>query len=266
MAGPFSPACVDADRALTMQLLEGQRLAFEGVPFVGKTTLMRSLEHGCASDALRFDMRYEAEDTEMLRQFLRNPREYAFMFQMFKLRGRQLRALQHEHDLVLRRRPPGVCVAEDRDLPGDAMFALYNHAEGNISGAQLDAYMSELRATAYHTPFLTLYLTAQPATLRARAVAGGTDDDVVYYTEERFRAMDQHHRDAFALCRCPYVEVDWDAQLAHVGSLRASDWASRTLVEPDECWRVLETGLVKTYGSNMARLRAGAEIKMSLSV
>ena len=220
-----------------------------------QTTLLHSLQAAHAHYGTKAVVHEEAPDREMLHEFFADPAKYAFWFQMYKLRGRQLRAQRHENDLLARRRTH-VTEYEDRDLAGDVSFALYQHCVGNISDAQLRIYLAEALRTPYHPPFLTLYLTASPERLVERVRAGGNPDEMAYYDRAYFCLADACTRAALELVRCPYVAIDWDEQQPAVAARRDAAWAARTLVPPARCLEVLEYAMAQTYGANIARIHA----------
>jgi deoxyadenosine/deoxycytidine kinase len=118
----------------------GRVEVIEGVIGVGKSTLARSLLHwsnavfGVGAPVV---MILEDINSTLLRNFLKNPAEMAFGFQMYAACARletmrQAEALAREGNIVL----------VDRGLLGDATFARMHLENNNISPAQWQSYCS----------------------------------------------------------------------------------------------------------------------------
>lgn len=240
--------------AFTLATIRGKHISFEGVPGVGKTTLM----HSCAAAIELFGGHAEAHeenaDAEMLQQFFADPARNAFWFQMYKLRGRQMRAQANEHALLHGTRQDRT-VMEDRDLPGDMAFAIYNHYKGFISDAQMRIYMKEATLTKFHAAFLTIMPWASPECLVQRVETRGDPNEIIFYDEKYFRVMDACYRAALQICGCTYCVVDWDESVPGVGS--PGKWhGSKPMVPANKCLEVIEHAIAATYGENITRIDA----------
>jgi deoxyadenosine/deoxycytidine kinase len=242
----------DPGYAFTLLTIQGKHISYEGVPCVGKTTLMHSTRDALAGKQVEVDAHEEDADREMLHEFFKDPKRYAFWFQMFKLRGRQQRALMHEYELRSGNRQQ-VTYLEDRDMPGDMAFALYNYLKGNISEEQIRIYMKEATKINFHQPFLTLYLTAPPTRLRENVVTRGNPDEIAFYTEDYFVDMDVCYRAALEICGCTYCVVEWGENIPGVGA--PGPWGPHHgRVPPEKCFEVIEAGIAAAYGRNIARI------------
>ena len=242
----------DPSHAFTLLTLQGQHISFEGVPCVGKTTLMHSVATALKLKGGEVDAHEEDNDAEMLGQFFKDPARYAFWFQMFKLRGRQQRAQVHEHELRSGNRKH-ITYLEDRDMPGDMAFALYNYLKGNMSEEQMRIYMREATKIHFQQPFLTLYLTAPPARLRENVVTRGNADEIANYPEQYFVDMDVCYRAALEICGCTYCIVEWGDAIPGVGA--AGSWGPHHgLVPADKCFEVIEAAIAAAYGPNIVRI------------
>lgn len=242
----------DPSHAFTLLTIQGQHISFEGVPCVGKTTLMHSMQVALRDKGAEVDAHEEDSDAEMLAQFFLDPERYAFWFQMFKLRGRQQRAQIHENALHNGNRKH-VTYLEDRDLPGDMAFALYNYLKGNINEDQIRVYMREATKINFQQPFLTLYLTAPPTRLRENVVMRGNTAEIGHYTEQYFKDMDLCYRAALEICGCTYCIVEWGDAIPGVGA--AGSWGPHHgLVPAQRCFEVLEAAIAAAYGPNIVRI------------
>lgn len=215
--------------ASTLRLLEGQTVVVEGVPAVGKSTLVFSLQQAIRGAGGLVRSVQEERDDALLNEFFKDPKHNAFWFQMFKLAKRQLIAActgnVYERPVLPARpgeeKPSGVessgghvdpqrvTTLIDRSLPGDMAFAFYQYAVGNISEEQLNIYMAEASRVAWKSPALIIYLTATPEVLVERVKRRGHSSEIAAYDESYFRLMDVCYRRALELCGCDYSIVDW---------------------------------------------------------
>jgi deoxyadenosine/deoxycytidine kinase len=245
---------VEPDYMFTLSMIMGKHIAFEGVPSVGKTTLMHSIAHAIKYFGGCVDAHEENADADMLQEFFRDPKRNAFWFQMYKLRGRQMRAQSNEHDLIRGTRM-GRIQLEDRDMPGDMAFAIYNHHVGFISDEQMAIYMKEAMLTRFHAPFLVIYPTASPKRLVKRVSMRGDPNEMASYDEAYFITMDACYRAALDICGCTYCVVDWEENLPGVGT--PGKWsAEHGMVPMGKCMEVIEKAIAFTYGENIARISA----------
>lgn len=241
-----------ADRALTIQMLMGKHISFEGIPGVGKTTLMHSTEAALIAAGAEVEAHEETPDTELLAEFFSDIKHNAFWFQMLKLSGRQNRALMHENSLRGGTRGD-VIYLEDRDLPGDMAFALYGYLKGNMSEHQFRIYMAKATSMHFKVPFLVCYLTSPPSAVRANVITRGNMAEIENYTEQYCIDMDLCYRAAFEICGCPYFIVEWSEHIPGVAA--PGPWGPhRGLVPAAKCFEVLEAGIAATYGSNIVRI------------
>jgi deoxyadenosine/deoxycytidine kinase len=235
--------------ALTLMMLDEKTIAFEGVPAVGKTTLMHSVASALEQYGLRVVRHEEDRHQEMLDEFFKDPECYAFWFQTFKQLVRK--GLCAELELPSREAATHLL---DRTLPGDLAFALYQYLKGRFTKSQFAAYFKNLVQVKYRPPLLTLYLTADPDTLVARVAQRGFDDEVKFYDRQYFVDMDACYRTALDISGCSYCVVNWDEHMAEVAAHHSV--AQKPLVAAKRCMHLLETALIATYPENVTRLGA----------
>lgn len=261
---------LDARYGMTLRLIAGKNVVYEGVPGVGKTTLMWSTHEAIKALGGASRAHEERPDREMLAQFFQNPKGNAFWFQMHKLHNRQKFAMDLESHA--RRASSDDATPEtelvDRSLPGDLAFAIYNHMVGNISDEQFRIYVSVLLERSFTAPFLVIYMTADPQCLVDRVAARGNADEIAFYTVDYYRAMDPCYRAALELTGCHYCVVDWGKDLP--GVMGAGPWSpERGRVSAEKCMEVIEAAIAATYGSNIERInakRSADGVKLSIEV
>jgi deoxyadenosine/deoxycytidine kinase len=236
----YAPRAVEL--GFTLSVLEGRTIVLEGVPCVGKTTLLKSLGSVLCAAGVDVVLHEEARDDAVLNIFASDPKANAFWFQLFKLQKRKAICQQLEHESARSRTIHII----DRSLPGDLAFALYHHKIGNISDSQLEAYVGQFAGTTYRTPFLTLYLTAEPETLECRVRARGIAWEIEAYDAQYFRDMHECHIIAFKMLGCPYAIVDWNTHLVEA--------ANGEVLKHDIVVHTLEHALATAYPENIDRL------------
>lgn len=228
--------------ALTLALLQGGRpIVFEGVPGVGKSSLVRDMGDALRECAVthRVVCHYERRNEPMLVAFKQDPALYGGWLQLVKLMDRQLVLTDIAHAQRADARDIHLI---DRSIDGDLAFFLHNLAEGNIPPMLAQAYEEELTGRHFAEPLLVLYLTAPPRTLVERIEARGIDWEMELYDEAYFVKMDAAHRAAFARRRVPFVALDWSEE--HTGGH----------VPHARCLQVLEDALRTAYATNWATL------------
>ena len=242
----------DMSYARTVALVAGEVIAVEGVPAVGKTTLVNSLAAALRSVGANVQALQEERDDLLLAGFFKNKQEQAFPFQMYKLARRQ----QLCTDLAARRQLPQhkgrTTWILDRTLPGDMAFALAHHVAGYMDVPQTDVYMQQATRIRQPAPLVVLFPSASPERLVARVRQRGNADEIAAYDIPYYQRMIACNRRALALTGCStVVEVDWEEDLPTLVNSPPG-----TLLPATYCLDMLEGALVKLYGDNLERLVA----------
>ncbi|MEG0442775.1 MAG: deoxynucleoside kinase [Carnobacterium sp.] len=137
-------------------------IVLAGMIGAGKSTYTKLISEALGSEAF-----YESvDDNRILEKFYEDPKRWAFSLQIHFLnsRFRSIKsAFLHENNVL------------DRSIYEDALFTKINHAEGNMSDAEMDTYldlldnmMEELDGMPKKSPDLLIYLRGSLDTVLSR--------------------------------------------------------------------------------------------------
>ena len=140
-----------------------------GMIGVGKTTLTELVANHLGTKAY-FE---PVSDNPVLSLFYSNPKQYAFLLQIYFLNRRfaMIKEALTDDNSVL-----------DRSIYEDALFTKQNHLDGNINDQEMDVYsklldnmMSELEYIPKQRPDLMVYADADFETILSRITKRGRD-------------------------------------------------------------------------------------------
>ena len=145
----------------------------EGLIAAGKTTLVKIL-----AELLGYRALYEpVTDEELLHLFYRDPKRWAFAFQIEMARRRgTLHELAILESQVVGTPWKGTII--DRGLPGDHVFASLHHANGNITDVEWRIYEELYRKWMFVPniqPTMLIYLDVEPEVALARIQERGRE-------------------------------------------------------------------------------------------
>ncbi|MDT1940067.1 MULTISPECIES: deoxynucleoside kinase [Carnobacterium] len=169
-------------------------IVLAGMIGAGKSTYTKLI-----SEALESDAFYESvDDNRILEKFYEDPKRWAFSLQIYFLntRFRSIKqALQHQHNVL------------DRSIYEDALFTKINHQQGNMSDAEMDAYldlldnmMEELDSLPKKAPDLLIYLRGSLDTVLSRIKKRGRSFEQIDGNEgllDYYTLLHSHYDDWF---------------------------------------------------------------------
>lgn len=135
----------------------------EGLIASGKTTFSREV-----AKRLGFRLLEEPVDNnELLEEFYKDPKEWAFELQLHMMRNRYV--MKQEASFAAARGVEKGLIL-DRCMPGDRVFAKLHYKKGNINRLQYQLYEDwyDTMARHFNPPTALIYLNCQPETAYAR--------------------------------------------------------------------------------------------------
>jgi len=184
---------------------EGLIITISGGIGAGKTTLGRLL-----ADELDAVFYQEPVNEALLKQFLTNPKQYAYAFQLYMLTRRQL-----NYALALENKKHGITTVIDRSLRCDKVFADLQHHTGSITNDEIEVYDNVFADFAEFNPDIVLHLEASIDTLMNRIHKRDRDGESTYtheyltqLTVEYDRAIAELEKKKIKVCK-----MDWNTHI-----------------------------------------------------
>jgi deoxyadenosine/deoxycytidine kinase len=188
----------------------GKIVSIEGNIGVGKTTLGRSLVSVLEREGLEVIFHDEPVNQQMLKQFLIDPKKYAYPFQLYMLTRRQVNYVKAQQAVS-----EGKCVIIDRSLAGDFVFATLQHQLGNITTEDYTIYQQVYKDFEEFVPDYILYLQASVKSIKERIKRRNRDgedvydDDYLTKLDETYRnIIHEHHNEP----PTKIVYVSWETE------------------------------------------------------
>jgi deoxyadenosine/deoxycytidine kinase len=120
------------------------RIAIEGIPAAGKTSLASIIETTCKQAQTCCTVHSEYIPKKLLKLFYEDPKKYAFSLQLFMLPNRLWPAMTYKNkDRV---------IVSDRSPTGDFLFAHHHMSNNNITEEEWMAY-NQIRTDYGFSPF-----------------------------------------------------------------------------------------------------------------
>lgn len=193
-------------------------IAIEGNIGVGKSTFGRSLLEYMQNHSPH-DVEFQTEpfNQKMLEQFLKDPKKYAYTFQMYMLTRRQLNyALSKQSD----------CVSIiDRSLAGDYVFAKLQLENGHISEEEFEIYQSVYDEFGPYKPDYVIFLNVSP-NLAMKRIKKRSRNGESSYTMEYLKQLDKVYHETISAHYPPdsgvkVYTLDWseEHELSENGTL-----------------------------------------------
>lgn len=181
---------------------EGLIITISGGIGAGKTTLGQLL-----ADELDAVFYQEPVNVALLNQFLTDPKQYAYAFQLYMLTRRQL-----NYALALENKKHGITTVIDRSLRCDKVFADLQHHTGSITDDEIAVYDKVFADFEEFKPDVVLHLEASIDTLMQRIQRRGRDGESAYtreyltqLTAEYDRAVEELEKKKIKVCK-----LDWN--------------------------------------------------------
>lgn len=149
-------------------------ISIEGCIGVGKTTLGKDIVDLLNGVNIVSKFYPEPFNQKMLRQFLDNPVEYAYAFQMYMLTRRQL-----DYNEAYRERD-GVLSILDRSMTGDYTFMSLQKEFKNVSEEDFEIYCEEYAKFTKYKPDTVIYLNVDVDTMKGRIQKRARDGEDKY--------------------------------------------------------------------------------------
>jgi len=149
-------------------------ISIEGCIGVGKTTLGKDIVDMLNTLNIIAKFYPEPFNQNMLRQFIDNPKLYAYAFQMYMLTRRQL-----DYNEAYRERDTTISIL-DRSLTGDYTFMSLQREFNNVSEEDFKIYSEEYVKFTKYEPDTVIYLNVDLNTMKERIAKRGRDGEEKY--------------------------------------------------------------------------------------
>lgn len=198
--------------------LRGSIIALEGLISAGKTTLGKHIESYL--NGINIPCRFFPEyvNPDLLDQFIKNMKKYAYSFQMIMLCKR----IEIYRQALEFSKLGGVAII-DRSLWGDMTFAKMQHRQGNISDEEWDCYCSMVKHEIMIEPDVMIYLDCNIETSMARLKNRGNRNEVNGYSSEYLKTLDDTYKEEFQKWKHSLIVMDWNHYI---------DWKNDTSIVP----------------------------------
>jgi len=196
----------------------------EGTVGIGKSTLGSSLAHylNAAEVPAKFFPEYVNKD--LLNQYISDMKKYAFPFQLCML----FKRIEIYREAGIFAASGGVAII-DRSMTGDYTFAKMQHANGNITDAEWQIYLSIMKQDIQLEPTLTLWLQCSVETSMARIRKRGIESEINGYSTGYIAQLQEMYEDSFAKSDTMWIELEWGNNVAQENGILAKDFVYETL-------------------------------------
>lgn len=209
----FAPRSANYNRFRSMR---GGVYTIEGLIGVGKTTLGRSLERYLNENGLEAKFFPEYVNKELLSQYIKDMKRYAYAFQMVMLCKR----IEIYRQAELFSRTGGISLI-DRSIVGDMTFARMQMENGYFTPEEWAVYLNLVKSEIQLAPTASLYLRCTAATSLERVKSRGNESEINGYTYDYMNKLHNAYTVSFSHCTdLRHIVIEWDSpQLLEDGSL-----------------------------------------------
>jgi deoxyadenosine/deoxycytidine kinase len=149
-------------------------VSIEGCIGVGKTTLGNDIVEMLNTFNILAKFYPEPFNQKMLQQFINNPKEYAYAFQMYMLTRRQL-----DYNEAYREKDTTLSIL-DRSLTGDYTFMSLQRESENVTEGDFKIYSEEYAKFTKYEPDAVVYLNVDLDTMKRRIVKRAREGEDKY--------------------------------------------------------------------------------------
>ena len=191
-----------------LSFFKGKICCIEGPIGVGKTSLCNELQAKLEKAGIKTKFYTEPFNQMMLEQFLANPKQYAYAFQLYMLTRRQVIFVQAQYEAK-----NGTCCLIDRSLIGDYVFATLQKMEENITDHDFEIYKSVYEQFSEFKPHVVVYLDSTITTQITRINKRNRNGEDAYKMSYLIK-LNEAYKDILSKSFRDAIYVDWNCNLS----------------------------------------------------